>query len=165
MATFMSQLFGILDLEYLSQYYELIGTTGGHFMKVDLNFEYRSIDPKKMEPVNDITEKMEAFIDRATAHLLQAAIDGDEEVLYYISEHLEQLDLEEIGEIFETYDLDEIDPLTFIQKMELKRVGLYPETPEQFAVFDFTLPGEITDQLLVVKFNDHREVVELVMES
>ena len=78
---------------------------------------------------------------------------------------LEDADLEALG-----IDTTKDEPAKIkglYQKLHLKRVGTYPSESagEAFAVFDFTISEEITDQLLVVKLDKHGQLVELTSES
>ncbi len=52
-----------------------------------------------------------------------------------------------------------------MSSLHLERIGFYPNQPEQFAVFDYSLGESLTNYLLVVNFDDQGRVTEVAMES
>ena len=49
--------------------------------------------------------------------------------------------------------------------LRLKRIGLYPQLQDYFAVLDYALDQRLTNYLIVVKFNKQGNVTELTTES
>jgi hypothetical protein len=52
-----------------------------------------------------------------------------------------------------------------LNKIHLKRIGLYPEEPVSYGVFDYTINDDLTPYLIVVRFDDKGKIIETAMEN
>jgi len=79
---------------------------------------------------------------------------------------LEEFNDEELKvlQIDQTLSLDE-QRIQMLQKVHLKRIGLYPEEPESFGTFDYTINDDLTQYLIVVRFDNQGNITSLEMES
>jgi hypothetical protein len=86
-------------------------------------------------------------------------------VATYLSHHAEELDEKDLRRIFNTADPDEVTIDHLLDALYLKRIGLYPDSDDYVAVFDFTIDGEATDYLLAVEFDEEGDVFGVSMDS
>ena len=99
------------------------------------------------------------------SHFIKKDFDLDTEseaVKMYMEHHLEELEQADINKLFGT---TEVSSDQFLSKLALCRVGIYPDSDEDFAVFDISLPEDVTDYLLVVRFSVDGEISYISMES
>lgn len=82
-------------------------------------------------------------------------------VTLFVSHHLEELQ----GIYWEEHLKDSWpDPLRILGLLELQSPSAI-EDPPDMDTFDFTLPGNVTDHLLCVRFDKDGEIEEISMES
>ena len=55
--------------------------------------------------------------------------------------------------------------LKFLNKIKLVRIGIYPEDSDSMATFDYTIGRDLTQYLIVIRFDSEGKLVEIVMES
>jgi hypothetical protein len=83
----------------------------------------------------------------------------------YLSHHAEELGEKDLARIFGVDDPDDLTIGHLIDALQLKRIGLYPESDDYVAVFDFTIDEEATDYVLAVEFDPDGEVFGISMDS
>ena len=52
-----------------------------------------------------------------------------------------------------------------INALRLVRIGLYPDSDQQFATFDYSIGQELTDYLAVINTDEKGNLVDMTMES
>jgi len=52
-----------------------------------------------------------------------------------------------------------------LTKLKLIRVGLYPTSEDNFAIFDYSIGEEITDYLVVINTDENGQLDYMTMES
>lgn len=83
----------------------------------------------------------------------------------YLSHHAEELSEKELVKIFGVEDPDDLTIDHLLDALQLQRIGLYPNSDDLTAVFDYTLDKEATDYLLAVEFDRDGEVFGISMDS
>lgn len=165
----ISKYFGEIDATNLEECYESEIKLNNTDVEIDIWFE-------EEDKIDETTiKKADLFLDKIISYqqIAQNTLDEDIKnnnvVKEYLEFHLEELDASELSKFnVDTSDDIEKQMKQLYQKIKLVRVGLYPTYAfgcEEFAVFDFTLSRDITDQLLVVKTSDKGDVLELTTES
>ena len=82
----------------------------------------------------------------------------------WIDWHIEGFDKKDIEKLTEGVDKNlPIDEKLF-SVINLERVGIYPEY-EDYAIWDFMLDNEFSDQILVVVTDNKGEIVDITWES
>lgn len=100
--------------------------------------------------------------------LAQAAMRQDAESAglgLYMRHHLNAFDHAELSQLFGVDSPDLVDVDRFAACLHLRRIGLSPDAPERYAVFDYSIGDALTDYLVVVTFDSHGEVRAVDMES
>ena len=166
MASIKLPHFGTLDAGSLEEYYDVDIDFNGLEIQIDLNFENNAIDVQRLE-----TSKQ--FIENLRIHDLsnKKYIEDDfsnkagDTVRFYLENHLEELgtdDLEGlIGKGTKTAD----QPRLLLKKLHLVRVGLYPDSKDQFAIFDYSIGKELTNYLVVINTDENGNLDYMTMES
>ena len=52
-----------------------------------------------------------------------------------------------------------------LKKLHLVRVGLYPDSKDQFAIFDYSIGKELTNYLVVINTDENGNLEYMTMES
>lgn len=158
--------FGTLDPASLEAYYDAEIGYNNTAVQIDLNFDSTSIDTARLELVKHFIDNIRIHDLNNKKHIQQDFDDEDADtVRTYIEHHLEELasdDLEELtGPGTKSADL----PGALLNKLHLVRVGLYPDTDEQFATFDYSIGTELTNYLVVLFTDENGNLDYMTMES
>lgn len=159
--------FGEINLEQLEEYYDTTTATG---IKLDLNFEHARIDTQKADLIKLWLSDLEQLDAQNIAAIQHDYQTGESETQDYIRFYIEELGEEELAGIVGNADSDEEKSAALLDKLRLERVGFYPDGKygtTSLAIFDYTIDidGEPCNQLLVIKWNEQRELAEITWES
>jgi hypothetical protein len=154
-------------------YWETRIEFSGRAIEVDINIDGTTDDPHVLDSVTQFVGDPAKF-DR----LARAAMQHDEVVRDYMDHHLERSTYQDIDawlRLTRCFGEDnaraaELDKLTvdldrFLSKLYLRRIGLYPQQPEECVVFNYTIGDDITNYLIVARFDSLCELTEISMES
>ncbi|MEO8771554.1 MAG: DUF2004 domain-containing protein [Ferruginibacter sp.] len=166
MSTIKLPHFGILDATSLEEYYDVDVEFNGTQIQIDLNFDNKTIDIKRLEIVNHFIENIRIHDLNNKKHIQKDFDDKNgDTVRPYLENHLEELavdDLEElIGANIKTAD----QPKLLLKKLNLVRVGLFPDSETQFATFDYSIGKELTNYLVVIVTDENGNLDYITMES
>jgi hypothetical protein len=161
--------FGQINLTSLDEYYEVEIEFNGNEIKIDLNFENKTIDQPKMDIVKSFIENIDKFDKQNRICINNDYNDEEGDVVKeYITFHIEELDKEELSGLID-FENKTIEPeKQLLNNLKLVRVGLYPDGKygsSDFGVFDYTIGREISDELIVVNTNESGELDHLSWES
>jgi hypothetical protein len=166
MANYLLPNFGQLESENLEEYYDVNIDFNGQKIELDLNFESKNIDTKRLEIVRNIIENISEFDRKNKQYINQDFADEDcDTVRTYVEHHIENFDKDELSEFID-FDNKTISPeIQLINSLRLIRIGFYPDSDEKVATFDYSLNPEITDQLVVIFTYPTGEMNYMTMES
>ena len=162
--TLNTKLFGEIEItqsDGLVDDFEII--LGGKDMTITLNiFE---------DVATDITiktiENMLANVPLMYEKGKNTILDGKETngfIKFFIEQYLD--DIDEFVEIFDIDSSDEITAAMIAEKLEPRGIVITNDNDGMIdCTFDFSLPEEYTDQLLVIHFNDKYEIFYITHES
>ncbi len=160
--------FGKLQTENLEEYYNVDIEFKGKEIQIDLNFENKTIDTATFDKIKKFLENIGEF-DKQNQSYIKSDFDDEngDTVKEYVTFHIEELG----DEFLEQIDIssDDVDKeQTFLTKLDLIRVGLYPDgkyNTSYFAVFDYTINRDLSDQLIVVNIDENGTLDHLSWES
>ena len=112
-------------------------------ISVDLNFDEDVVAEKQIKNVKIILDNIDKYVENAKQKI-KSDFDNNGVVKDYFDHHNEVVT--EIKEINN-------DDNEFLEKLNLTRIGFYPEDESHYAVFDFSIGREITDYIIVVRFD------------
>lgn len=170
MEEYILPYFGQINTENLEEYYNVKTIIKNNNIQIDLNFENKTIDKSEMEVVKNFIENIEKLDKQNKFNIEKDFKDEVFETAEYIAFYLEELDDTELSGIIELNNESISKELQILNKLNLIRVGLYPDGKygtEYFGVFDYALKigGENSNQLLVVKTNKLGELDHITWES
>lgn len=160
--------FGKLEIENLEEYYNLDIEFNGKEIQIDLNFENKTIDTATFDKIKNFIENIEKF-DKQNQDYIKNDFDDEngDTVKEYVTFHVEELGDDFLQQLEISSDILDKEQ-AFLTKLNLTRVGLYPDgkyDTSYFAVFDYTLNKDLTDQLIVVKTDENGNLDHLSWES
>lgn len=158
--------FGHLDPSSLEEYYDADIPFNNTQIQIDLNFENKNIEPARLETVK-------AFIENIRIHDInnKKYIDADyndkegDTVKTYLQHHLEELGEEELSGLIDMNTKSTEHEKQLLKKLHLVRVGIYPDSEDQFATFDYSIGDEITEYLVVINTDENGNLDYMTMES
>ncbi len=166
MSTIKFPYFGSLDGNDLETYYDVNTDFNGRQIQIDLNFEHKSIDFKRLEMARQFIENLRIHDLNNKKMIRQDFEDTNGEVVRdYISHHIEELAIDDIEVLVGSGTKSADQPALLVKELHLVRVGLYPYDESQFAVFDYSLGKELTDYLVVISTDENGNPCDISMES
>ena len=160
------QHFGSIDLDNLEEDYSAKTEFNGQTIRLDLNFENKSISEEHAGNIKKFLDNILAY-DLQNKIVINKDFKEEGESLDYINFFFEELDEEELRGIIDFGNQDEQKEKLLLNKLRLIRVGIYPEYSEYYGVFDYSIDidGEPCNQLLVVKTDNGGELNHVTWES
>ncbi|MEP7164642.1 MAG: DUF2004 domain-containing protein [Ferruginibacter sp.] len=166
MANIKLPYFGILDPASLDEYYDADIDLNGMEIQIDLNFDNTTIDIKRLEAVKQFIENLRIHDLNNKKYIQKDFDDADgDTVRFYVENHLEELGIDDLNELIGPGTKTADQPKLLLKKLHLVRVGLYPDSDTQFAVFDYSIGKELTNYLVVINTDENGNLDYMTMES
>ncbi|KAF2330460.1 DUF2004 domain-containing protein [Flavobacterium ginsenosidimutans] len=169
MKTFSFIHFGEIDINNLEEYYDISIELNSQDIEIDLNFSESKINLDVASIINNFIANIHNY-DLQNKITIEKEYNNEEAspVKDYIKYHVEELDKNVLSKFID-FDNKAVEPeKQLLKKLKLIRVGLYPDETdesENFAVFDYTIDSEITDELIVVNTNKNNVFDNVAWES
>jgi hypothetical protein len=159
------KFFGKIDLNKTEEYIDVSANINGNEISIDLNFIEEKISKQTIEPTIYILDNL-SEIEKKAQKLIFEDYKIQNVVIDYIEHHLQEFSDENLLSlgIVQTEKLEE-KKLKFLNKIKLVRIGIYPEDFDSIAIFDYTIGRDLTQYLIVLRFDSEGNFVEIVMES
>jgi hypothetical protein len=166
MANYTLPHFGQLDLTNLAEFYNVNIQFNGQQIQIDLNFENKTIDTKNLDIAKRFIENITDFDKKNKKYIEQDYADEDSDtVKTYVEHHLEEVDKAELIGLVD-FENKKISPEQQLAKaLRLVRLGLYPDSEDQFAIFDYSIGQELTQYLVVINTDQNGKLDYMTMES
>jgi hypothetical protein len=160
--------FGLINLDALNEDYCSNLEFNGKTITIDINFAKTNTEKSAMDSIKFFIENIDNF-DRENIGYIQGDFDNvnGHTVKDYVTFHVEALGDEFLKKIDIASDQDDKGQ-QFLKKLHLTRVGFYPDgkyDTSYFAVFDYSVGKDLTNQLIVVKTDDKGNLSHLAWES
>lgn len=158
--------FGQIDLANLEEYYDADMEFNGEAIELDLNFGKKTIDAARMDLVKRMIENLTDFDSKNKKYIDEDFADEHSDtVMTYIDHHLEEIDRDDLAGLID-FDNKSIDlEKQLINALRLVRVGFYPDSEDQFAIFDYSIGRNLTDHHVVIFTDENGELDYMTMES
>ena len=161
MATHLTKFFGEINFEKLEEWYETELELNGKTVEVSITVstKSKSLDKNDIQRVEDYVENLQSN-EESIRLLIQADFMGKGETKDYIDTQIENQDKEDIADLIKTADKKLSKKEKLLSVLTLLRIVFYPEKEDKiFAVFDYTIDEELTDDLLAVKLRKDNGVI------
>ncbi|WP_276481412.1 DUF2004 domain-containing protein [Paraflavitalea pollutisoli] len=166
MAQFELPYFGVIDTDNPEEYYDVEIDLNGRMVEVDLNFDTKSIDPSRLETVNTFLGKLSTYDAQSRQEIRDNYFLEDNNTLKgFIEFYVEEIDHDELIEALGVTRDDIEQQVPLLEKLQLVRVGFYPQQEGQLATFDYSFGRDFTDELVVVNRNDEGQLRYITWES
>lgn len=166
MATITLPHFGRIDSASLDEYYDTEIPFNGNQIQLDLNFENKTIEPKRLEVVKEFINNIRIHDIKNKKYIDKDYNDEDgDTVKSYLEHHLEELGENELSELIELNSKSTDHEKQLLKKLHLVRVGIYPDSKDQFGIFDYSIGQDITNYLVVINTDENGNLDYLTMES
>ncbi len=166
MANINLPIFENLDPESLEEYYDVYFDFNNTQVQIDLNFDNKSIDIKRLDIVKRFINNIRIH-DLNNKKFIKQDFDNKngETARIYVENHLAELALDDLDNLIGSDSKSNDKPGLLLNKLHLVRVGLYPDSEEQFAIFDYTIGKELTDYLVVINTDENGNLDYMTIES
>ena len=156
--------FGEINPSALDEYYDGEILVFGKSVEIDANFESEEIEENKIKNISSFLNNIEHEAKKAFDEITKDWDLGEESetARFYLDHHINELTTKEVMSIFGKTNVDKD---SYLNSLQLVRIGLYPEDEESFAIFDIQFPEEYTNYLMAVTFNDEGELSYISMDS
>ena len=136
---------------------------GGKEMSVNLYVVEDFLNESNLERVKSVMEQIPKMYETARKYISDN-MNSNGFIKYFIECHIEEL--EGLEELFDVSSARDITPEMFINRLEPRAIRISNDK-ETFldCIFDFSLPEDYSDELLVVSFNEQCEIIDITHES
>jgi hypothetical protein len=144
---------------------QLPSASGG--LRVDFNVRGSEMTQALLDRVTHFVAERERFDRIARAAILADHAEDPDFIpgREYLAHHVEEFSPEERRRYFGAAAPQAIGLTQLLAALQLVRIGLYPESEDAVAVFDYTIDRRATDYLLVANFNAAGKLLDIDMES
>jgi hypothetical protein len=158
--------FGEIAPSTLENYYDAEIDFNGHKIQLDLNFDNQSIDIKLLDIVKQFLENISLY-DHKNKKYIKSDYEDDngDTVRTYIEHHLEEIEKEELADIVDFSNKLKSPEIQLMETLHLVRLGLYPDSEDMFAIFDYSIEPELTPYLVVINTDSKGKLDYMTMES
>jgi hypothetical protein len=168
MTDYLLPPFGQINLDALNEEYRSELEINGKIITLDINFAKANIEKSAMDTIKFFIENIDTFDKQNNGYIKSDYEDENgDTVKEYVTFHTEELGDEFLQQIDITSDQTDKEQ-QFLKKLHLTRVGLYPDgkyNASNFAVFDYTVSKDLTDQLIVINTDEKGNLDHLSWES
>ncbi|MEO7488960.1 MAG: DUF2004 domain-containing protein [Ferruginibacter sp.] len=166
MAAYLLPPFGQIYLTNLEAYYDATINYDGKGIELDLNFENKTSDSKQMDAVKGFIDRIAEFDKKNRKYIDKDYTDDEgDTVKLYVQHHLEDIGKVELSKLVD-FDNNAISSeQQLVKALHLVRVGLYPDSEDQFAIFDYSIGRDLTDYLVVINTDKNGKLDYMTMES
>ena len=158
--------FGILDSSALDEYYDVETDFSNTTIQIDLNFDNKTIELKRLEIAKHFLENIRIH-DLNNRKYIQNDYDDEDgdTVRTYIENHLEEIGTDDLARLVGANTKTSDHSKQLVKKLQLVRLGLYPGSVAQFAVFDYSIGKDLTNYLVVITTDENGNLDYITMES
>lgn len=156
--------FDTLDPDKLEDYYATEIELDSGKIKVDLNFESKRLGREEVEKLNNCLNKLSSVIKNSWQWIMSDYKNGAE-VNEYISFHLDDFFEDDPEELLKGTDASLDNKDRFLQTLRVNRIGVYPESPENYVIIDWMTDPELSNYILVVSCDEKLELEDITVES
>lgn len=158
--------FGSIDSASLEEYYQVEKEINGQTIEIDLNFENAMIDEERLIASRKFLEKLPERILQSRKYIRENLDDEDDDTVKEYADYLvDVLSEEELAGLIDANDDLEDNNKWIAEKLQLVRIGLYPDNANHFAVFDYTVGRQLVDYLVVINTDEEGQLDYMAMES
>ena len=158
--------FGNIDLKNLDDYYDVDVDFNGSKIQMDLNFDHKNIDIERLEKVMQFIHNLDQYNEQNKKHIEQDYFNDDKDTVNtYVEWHLEEIGKDELADVIDLQNQSTSLQIQLIHALKLVRVGLYPDTTDKFAIFDYSIGRDLTDDLVVIFADENGQMDYMTMES
>ncbi|MFB9077949.1 DUF2004 domain-containing protein [Flavobacterium procerum] len=167
MTDYLLPYFGLINPDNLEEDYRISIELKGKEIGIDINFGKTAIERNGMDVIKNFLENIENY-DKQNMVFIKHDYDDEngDTVKQFVTEHVEDYGDEFLEELH--IDLEGDKEKQFMAMLHLTRVGLYPDkkyNSSYYAVFDYTVNKDLTDQIIAVKTDENGNLDHLAWES
>ncbi|MCT4562123.1 MAG: DUF2004 domain-containing protein [Crocinitomicaceae bacterium] len=156
--------FNDIDPSQLEEYYSKEIELENFKFELDLNFESQELSKEGIIRLNRCLTELPTIIKNSWAWIMDDYKNG-EDVAEYISIHLDDFFEDNPEEILNGTDTNLDNKERFLQTLRVNRIGLYPDSNENYVVIDWMTNPDLSNYILVVNCNEKLELEYITIES
>ena len=151
--------FSNIDLTNLEEWYGSKIVINGHTIDISISVSKKyKIDPKNILEVDQYVENLK-INEENIRRIIQQDFKEQGETNSYLDTQIEEQEIEDILTLIEKIDNELSVKEKLLSILSLLRIVFYPEREDKmFAVFDYTIDSNLTDDLLAVKLYKDKNV-------
>ena len=149
MKKYKSDFFGEIDLEKDEDYYDVEYKYENRIIELDLNI-YLEEKPRieQLIQIDNIIKNLSS-LEKEIRKFIDSDFEADGISKEYVEFYTDEFEEYELDSLVDKENKEKTIEEQLLSKIYIRRIGFYPND-NQFAVFDFHVNHEISDQILVV---------------
>lgn len=137
---------------------------GGHTQLIALYIVEDFLTKEHVGTVQHLIDQIPTMYQKAKNHITNSA-SSNEIMEQYATFHIEEL-AEDLLSLLELNSIDELTPEIFMNVLEPRSIRIGPNNKGAIECsFDYSLPEDYSDELLVVSFDSNLEIYHVTQES
>jgi hypothetical protein len=154
MAKLATRYFGEIDLDRLEEWYDTEIELHKNTVEISITVSTKvKVDTANIQAVDDFIDELKSD-ERHIRQIIYHDFKKGGETKTYIDLQVDGLEKEDIADLIEGADKSLNDKEKLLSVLHLLRIIFYPEQEDNtFAVLDYTIDKELTDDLLVFVIN------------
>ena len=130
-----------------------------------------TLDKEAMNNVAEALDEVDTFVISAKDFLKKTLIDVENDyhstVSYFMEYHRDEMDEDTLSEIFPSSDIETMNFTEMVDYLEAVRFGsiIDSKTQQQAFIMDLSFDTELTDELMVIRFNLDKQPYYVAHES
>ena len=158
------QYFKNIDFSSIEDYYTTEIKINSKKIEIDLNFETESISKETVKNINSGLRNLENILNNSWEWIIDNYKQGDD-VKEFISFHLDDFFKDDPEEILKGTDPKLDNKERFLKTLRVNRVGIYPDSEENFLIIDWMTDPELSNYILVINLNKNFNLEYITIES
>ncbi len=156
--------FDDIDFNKLEDYYSKEIEIDTSKIKLDLNIESQKLSNYDVKKLNTCLTELPDIINNSWQWIMNDYKNG-EDVSEYISVHLDDFFEDDPEYLLKGTDTNLENNDRFLQTLRVNRIGVYPDSPDNYLVIDWMIDPDLSNYILVVNCNEKFELEYITIES
>ncbi len=133
---------------------------------IDLNFDNKNPNENQILILKSYFENLDKIIEQ-NSKKIKSEFESNEvnDVKEYIYHHLQEIPKDELSKIIDLDNKNKTDKLKLLEKLQLKRIGFFPQENSYYAIFDYTIGYNFTQYLISITTDKEGKIIDVKMES
>jgi hypothetical protein len=164
MTKYLTKHFGEIDLDSLEEWYDSEIEINGKIVEISIAISaaLSGVDESSLQTIDNYIDNLN-INESSIRYIIKKDFHKGGEVADYIDQQIKQQDEKDIASLICNDDTKVTKEEKLLSALDLLWIRFYPENVDtMFAVFDYSIGEDLTDDLIVIKiFKNHSILIDI----